>query len=219
MDKYLDVIKTVPLFREIEENDILSLLKCLGAKKVEYESNTTIFHEGDETSLVGIVLSGEVKIVKDDFYGNRNIVASVSKGHLFGEAFTCADVSTLPVSVLTTCQSVVMLINYKKIITTCSNCCDFHNKLIYNMLKVVANKNVLLNQKLEFISKRTTKEKLLSYLSSEAKKSGSSSFTISFNRQELADFLFVDRSAMSNELCKLRDEGIIEFNKNKFKLL
>ena len=219
MEKYLDLLKTVSLFANIDMSDIKSLLNCLSAKTEYFKENETIFLAGNKAEFVGIVLSGQVQVVKEDFYGNKNIVASIEKGQLFGEAFACADLKILPVSVFSAEDSEIMLIDYRKIITTCSNTCSFHSKLIYNMLRIVANKNIILSQKIEFISKRTTKEKLLAYLSSEAKKAGSNSFSIPFSRQELADFLSVDRSAMSAELCKLRDSGVIEFNKNKFVLI
>jgi len=218
MEKYLDLLKTVSLFANVDMSDIKSLLNCLSAKTERFKENETIFLAGNKAEFVGIVLSGQVQVVKEDFYGNKNIVASIEKGQLFGEAFACADLKILPVSVFSAEDSEIMLIDYRKIITTCSNTCSFHSKLIYNMLRIVANKNIILSQKIEFISKRTTKEKLLAYLSSEAKKAGSNSFSIPFSRQELADFLSVDRSAMSAELCKLRDSGVIEFNKNKFVL-
>jgi len=218
MEKYINALKTISLFTDIEITDIKSLLTCLSAKTQHFKANTTVFLAGNKAEYVGIVLSGRVQVVKEDFYGNKNIVASVEKGQLFGEAFACADLEILPVSVFSVEDSEIMLIDYKKIITTCSNTCSFHSKLIYNMLTIVANKNIMLSQKIEFISKRTTKEKLLAYLSYEAKKAGSNSFTIQFNRQELADFLSVDRSAMSAELCKLKDSGVIEFAKNKFVL-
>ena len=218
MEKYLDLLKTVSLFANVDMSDIKFLLNCLSAKTERFKENETIFLAGNKAEFVGIVLSGQVQVVKEDFYGNKNIVASIEKGQLFGEAFACADLKILPVSVFSAEDSEIMLIDYRKIITTCSNTCSFHSKLIYNMLRIVANKNIILSQKIEFISKRTTKEKLLAYLSSEAKKAGSNSFSIPFSRQELADFLSVDRSAMSAELCKLRDSGVIEFNKNKFVL-
>jgi len=218
MEKYLDLLKTVSLFANVDMSDIKLLLNCLSAKTERFKENETIFLAGNKAEFVGIVLSGQVQVVKEDFYGNKNIVASIEKGQLFGEAFACADLKILPVSVFSAEDSEIMLIDYRKIITTCSNTCSFHSKLIYNMLRIVANKNIILSQKIEFISKRTTKEKLLAYLSSEAKKAGSNSFSIPFSRQELADFLSVDRSAMSAELCKLRDSGVIEFNKNKFVL-
>ena len=216
MEKYLELLKTVSLFRDIEITDIKSLLICLSAKKENFKAKEAIFLAGDKAEYVGIVLSGQVQVVKEDFYGNKNIVASVEKGQLFGEAFACADIRIIPVSVFATEDCEIMLIDYRKIITTCPHNCSFHSKLIYNMLRIVANKNIMLSQKIEFISKRTTKEKLLAYLSSEAKKAGSNSFNIPYNRQELADFLSVDRSAMSAELCKLRDNGILEFDKNNF---
>ena len=219
MKKYFDVLKFVPLFKGIEENELNSLLQCLSAKIATFNSGETIFKEGDSAKFVGIVLSGEVQILKDDFYGNRNIVASADQGHLFAESFACADVNVLPINVIAKEDCDIMLIDYNRIITTCPNSCLFHSKLIFNMMKILATKNVALNQKIELASKRTTREKLITYLSTEAKKAGNNSFTIPFNRQELADFLFVDRSAMSSELCKLRDEEIIEFSKNKFKLL
>lgn len=219
MDKYIEILKNVPLFADIEVKDIKPLLKCLSAKIELFKANKTVFLAGNKAEYVGIVVSGQVQVVKEDFYGNKNIVASVGKGQLFGEAFACADLKTLPISVFSVEDSEIMLIDYQKIITTCSNTCSFHNKLIYNMLKIVANKNIILSQKIEFLSKRTTKEKLLAYLSSEAKKAGSDLFSIPFNRQELADFLSVERSAMSAELCKLRDSGTIEFNKNNFVLI
>ncbi|MFA9463206.1 MAG: Crp/Fnr family transcriptional regulator [Velocimicrobium sp.] len=219
MINYIPLLKTVPLFFDIEANDLSELLNCLSAKIKTFQTQESIFSEGDSAEFVGIILSGEAQIVMDDYYGNRNIVASLTVGHLFGEAFACADVSILPVSVIATNETIIMQINYKKIITTCSNCCTFHNKLIYNMLRIVANKNVMLNQKIDVISKRTTREKILSYLAIQAKQAGQNSFSIPFNRQELADYLFVDRSALSNELSKLSDKGVLHFHKNTFELL
>ena len=218
MEKFFDVLKTVTLFSDIEIQDIKSLLSCLSAKIEHFKAKEAIFLAGNKAEYVGIVLSGKVQIVKEDFYGNRNILDSAGKGQLFGEALACADLKILPVSVFSVEDCEIMLIDYRKIITTCSKACIFHSKLIYNMLHIISTKNIILNQKIEFISKRTTKEKLLAYLSSEAKKAGSNSFTIPFNRQELADFLSVDRSAMSAELCKLRDNGVVEFDKSKFVL-
>lgn len=216
MENILDLLKKVSLFRDIETAEIKSLLTCLSAKTEYFKAKEAIVLAGDKAEFVGIVLSGQVQIVKEDFYGNKNIVASVETGQLFGEAFACAEIKTMPVSVFAAEDCEIMLIDYRRIITTCPHNCYFHSKLIFNMLRIVANKNIMLSQKIEFISKRTTKEKLLAYLSSEAKKAKSNSFTIPYNRQELADFLSVDRSAMSAELCKLRDNGILEFDKNKF---
>ncbi|MDP4120426.1 MAG: Crp/Fnr family transcriptional regulator [Bacillota bacterium] len=219
MEKYLKILKNVSLFEGIEEMDILSILSCLSAVTVNFDKKQAVLIEGDNTDKVGIVLSGQIQIIKEDFYGNRNIVAVFDEGKLFAETFVCAEIKTLPVSVFTTTESVIMFINFSKLINTCEKPCVFHNKLIYNMLRIIAKKNIILNQKIEFTSKRTTREKLLAYLSAEAKKAKSSSFIIPLNRQELADYLSVERSAMSAELCRLRDDGVLNFNKNNFELL
>jgi cAMP-binding proteins - catabolite gene activator and regulatory subunit of cAMP-dependent protein kinases len=207
------------LFEHISDKELQALIACLGAKISHYGKNSTIFMYGEDTSNFGIILSGNVQIIKEDYYGNRSIVAGLSKGMLFGEVFAFAGIKKLPVSVITTTESNILLIDYRKLISPCSQACSFHSILIYNMLHIVASKNILLSQKIEFLSKRTTREKLLAYLQSEAQKAGSSSFHILFNRQELADYLSVDRSAMSAELSKLRKEGYLKFNKSNFELL
>jgi CRP-like cAMP-binding protein len=193
-------------------------ISCLSAKEYNYSKKQSIFMFGDTPKNFGIVLSGNVQVVKEDYYGNRSIVAMIGEGMLFGEVFAFADIKKLPVSVIATTESKILLIDYDKLIHSCTQACSFHSKLIYNLLHIVASKNIMLNQKIELLSKRTTREKLLAYLMIEAQKTGSNSFHIAFNRQELADYLSVDRSAMSAELGKLRDEGVIEFHKNQFKL-
>ena len=219
MEKYLDVLKTANLFRDIDESDLLRLLSCLSAKSNHYEKGQTVFFSGESIEQFGIVLSGQVQIIQDDYYGNRSILAKIDTGGLFGESFACAKINTLPVSVIATTGSELLFIGCHKLASPCGKACGFHGKLIQNMLDIVSMKNIFLTQKIEITSKRTTRKKLLAYLSAEAKKSGSSRFSIPFNRQELADYLSVERSAMSAELSKLRDDGILFFHKNQFKLL
>lgn len=219
MKKYLNVMKTVALFRGIGELELLPLLSCLSANRAHYEKGQTILFSGDRIEQFGIVLSGQVQIVQDDYYGNRSILAEVSQGHLFGESFVYSEIKMLPVSVITSTESEVLFIDCHKLAAPCAKACDFHSRLIQNMLNIISMKNISLTQKIEFVSKRTTREKLLAYLSVEAKKAGSNHFSIPFNRQELADYLFVERSAMSAELSKLRDDGVLKYNKNKFELM
>ena len=219
MKNYLDVLKTVKLFQGIGESNLQSLLSCLCGKVIHYEKGQTIFFSGESIGQFGIVLSGQVQIVQDDFYGNRSILAKIDIGNLFGESFACAEIKTLPVSVITTTESELLFIDCHRLAVPCAKACDFHSRLIQNMLRIVSMKNIALTQKIEFTSKRTTREKLLAYLSAEAKKAGGSRFTIPFNRQELADYLSVERSAMSAELSKLRDDCVISFHKNQFELL
>ncbi|HOQ01922.1 MAG TPA: Crp/Fnr family transcriptional regulator [Acetivibrio clariflavus] len=219
MKEYLNVLCNSPLFSGIEKTDLDKMLKCLSARKASYAKDEYILSAGDAINDVGIVLYGSVNIIKEDFWGNRAILTKVQSGEMFGEAFAFANIQKLPVSAVATEKTEVLFVDFGKITTTCSSACLFHSRLIQNILKILASKNIMLTQKLEHIVKRTTREKLLSYLSEQAIKSGSNTFSIPFNRQELADYLSVDRSAMSKELCKLRDEGILEFNKNHFKLV
>jgi len=219
MKKYLNVLKTVKLFNGIEESNLLPLLSCLSAKAVHYEKGQTVFFSGESIERFGIVLSGQVQTVQDDYYGNRSILTKVDTGNLFGESFACAGIKTLPVSVITSAESELLFIDCHRFAAPCAKACGFHSRLIQNMLGIVSIKNISLTQKIEFTSKRTTREKLLAYLSAEAGEAENSCFSIPFNRQELADYLSVERSAMSAELSKLRDDGVLKFHKNQFELL
>lgn len=175
--------------------------------------------EGDTTRTVGIALSGRILIIKDDFWGNRTILSEIHSGELFGESFPdTASQPSSPVSALAAEKAEVLLIDYAKIITTCSSNCFFHNRVIVNLISILTKKSVSLTHKIACVTKKTTREKLLFYLSSQTSQAKGKAFTISFNRQELADYLAVDRSAMSNELSKMRNEGLLDFHKNMFLL-
>ena len=219
MKNNLETLKSVALFKGMDESELQPLLSCLSAKSAHYEKNQIVFMSGEEISSFGIVLSGQVQVVQEDYYGNRSILANIGAGDLFGESFACAEIRTLPVSVITTAESDLLFIDCYRLAAPCANACAFHRRLIQNMLNIIAMKNISLTQKIEFTSNRTTREKLLAYISAEAKKAGSSRFSIPFNRQELADYLSVERSAMSAELSKLRDDGVLNFHKNQFELL
>ncbi|MGI5985380.1 MAG: Crp/Fnr family transcriptional regulator [Clostridiales bacterium] len=219
MEKFMEILETADLFSGIDPKDLKPLLSCLSGKFVHYEKGQIILMSGETTNSFGIVLSGQVQVIQEDYYGNRSILANLDPGNLFGESLACAEIKALPVSILASADSDILLIDCRRLSSPCANACDFHSKLIRNMMNIIAKKNISLTQKIEFISKRTTREKLLAYLSAEAKRAKSSRFYIPFNRQELADYLSVDRSAMSAELCRLRDEGILKFNKNQFELL
>jgi CRP-like cAMP-binding protein len=218
--KYLiSFLTKVSLFRGIQEKDMMSMLHCLNAKTTAYKKHDIILLEGQPVSSVGIVLSGKVQIVKEDFAGNRNIMADIEPGNLFAEAYSFVHTDSLPVTVLSLTDSEILWVDCKKIVSTCTSACKFHAKLIENMLMILARKNIQLSQKIEHISKRSTREKLLAYLSDQAAKNASNEFDIPFNRQELADYLCVDRSAMSSELSKLQNEGVLRFHLNHFLLL
>lgn len=218
MQNFLDIVNRCPLFRDINASELQKLLSCLSAVEKHYAKNSFVFIAGDNVTSIGIVLSGCVHIVQEDFWGNRTILTAIETGGMFGEAFSCAEIEKFPVSVIAIQPSDILLIDYKKIATICSSACAYHAALIKNMLQILANKNVMLTQKIESLTKRTTREKLLSYLSLEAQRANANKFTIPYNRQELAEYLSVDRSAMSNELSKMRDEGILLFERSKFEL-
>lgn len=218
MTKYLPVLKKCPLFAGMTDLNIQEILSCLSATVRQAGKNTFILSADDSVHFVGLILSGSVHVVREDFWGRKDILSQLGPCELFAEAFSFAHTEKVPVGVLAVEKTEIMLIDCRKIIKTCPTACVFHSQLISNMLEIIANKNVLLMQKIEQLSKRTTREKLLSYLSAEAQKAGSSSFEIPFNRQELADYLSVDRSAMSNELGKMRDEGLIDFERSHFVL-
>lgn len=219
MEKYLKILKSVLLFKGISQDNLKSLLNCLGASIKHYNKDDIVFMSGERISSIGIVLSGQVQVVQEDYYGSKCIIGNVDAGRLFGEAFSFASIEEFPVNVYATVKSDILFIDSKALVTPCTKACDFHSKLIFNMLNIVSMKNLSLTQKIEFLSRRTTRDKLLAYLSAEAQKAQSGKFCIPFNRQELADYLHVDRSAMSSELCKLRDDGILRFKKNRFEFL
>ena len=194
-----EALAACPLFEGVSRQDMEAMLQCMQARVIDVPKGGAVF--------------------RDDFDGNRAIQATIQPGELFGETFACAGVGRLPVSVEADQSSRVLLIRLKRIIETCPSACGFHNRVVLNLLKVLAAKNLLLNRKLEIVSRRTTREKLMAYLSFQARAAGSNHFAIPFDRQGLADYLGVDRSALSAEIGKLRREGVLESDRSAFTLL
>lgn len=219
MKKYFEVLRKCPLFYGIADENLMRMLGCLGAKVEIFDKKYTIFAEGSPAKYIGVMLSGSAQIVQVDYYGNRSILAGVSATEVFAEAFACADVRALPVSVIAGEPSEVMFIDCAHILHTCENNCGFHQQLIFNLMKDLASKTILFHQKVEIMSKRTTREKLMTYLALQAKRANSNRFVIPFDRQELADYLEVDRSGLSAEIGKMRKEGLIKSEKSRFELL
>lgn len=218
MKKYLKILKKSQLFSGVAEDEIEAMLDCLSAELRTYQKGSYVLHQGEYLHHITVLVAGSLLIQKDDFWGNRSIVNKISVGEMFGEAYVTPGSEALLNDVIATEDSAIIFFDVHKILTTCSSACRFHEVVIQNLFYAISVKNRSLVQKLGHMSRRTTREKLLSYLSEQAKKQGTSSFEIPFNRQQLADFLSVDRSAMSNELCKLRDEGLLSFERNRFQL-
>lgn len=219
MKKYFGVLRVCPLFQGIADEDLLRMLTCLGARVAFFDKKYTVIAEGMPAKYIGIVLSGSVQVMQVDYYGNRSILTSAAPSEVFAEAFACAGVSAIPVTVIANEPCEIMLIDCNHILHTCANNCGFHQQLIFNLMKDLAEKTLLFHQKLEITGKRSTRDKLMTYLLFQAKKAGTNSFTIPFDRQELADYLEVDRSGLSAEISKLRKEGVLKSRKNQFELL
>ncbi|SFR88247.1 Crp/Fnr family transcriptional regulator [Anaeromicropila populeti] len=219
MTEYIEVLKEMELFQGISNSQIPTLLSCLSIGVRSYKKGETIFHNHEKLHHIGIMLSGDAQVIQDDFFGNRNIMANLEAGNLFGESFAFSLIPITTINVLATSDCRILFIDSQKLSAPCRTGCDFHLLLIRNMLHIVSMKNILLTEKIELLSRRSLREKLLSYLSTASAKMGNTSFTIPFNRQELADYLCVDRSALSAELSKLKKEGILNYRKNYFELL
>ena len=219
MKEYIPVLKRTKLFAGVGDEEILTMLSCLGARLNTYEKGKYVLRQGEHLSDILVLADGCLHIQKDDFWGNRSILRQIQVGEIFGEAYAAPESGTLLNDVVAVEKSAIFFFDVKKVITTCSSACRFHSLVVQNLFFAISEKNRSLVQKLDYMSRRTTREKLIAYLAEESTKQNSAHFSIPFNRQQLADYLSVDRSAMSNELCKMRDEGLLEFDKNHFKLL
>ena len=219
MEHDISILKRTKLFSGVGEQEITAMLGCLQAQKQTFSKGDYIFREGEHIDRIMVLAKGKLLVQKDDFWGNRSIVQVIREGEMFGEAYVAPESGAILNDVVAEEESEVLFFDVGRILTVCPSACRFHSMVIRNLFYAISEKNKRLVQKIGHMSKRTTRAKLLSYLSEEAKRQNCSNFTIPLNRQQLADFLSVDRSAMSNELCKMRDEGILKFEKNEFTLL
>ena len=210
MRDFFEILLQCPLFDGIEQSDLNFMIGCLDGRTIDIPKGNPVFLEGTPARFVGIVLSGTVQVVREDYYGNRSIMTILQPGELFAEAFSFAGLETMPVSVIAIKDSKVLLLDCRRFLTPCSNSCNFHNILLKNMVQGMAQKNLALSQKIRYMSQKTTKEKLKAYLLDQAKQHGSNEFVIPYDRQALADYLGVERSAMSAEISKLKKSGEID---------
>ena len=206
------------MFQGIEKENIGILMGCLGSYPKKYAKGEYIAFEEDAMKNIGIVLSGSVHMVKEDVWGNTTIMTRMTRGHLFGESFACGSDSTSTVTFVAAENTEVLWMPFDRVMSTCCNSCAFHQQIIKNMVIMLSNKNQALMEKIEVVSKKNLREKILSYLSQEAQRQGSRYFEIPLGRIELADYLCTDRSALTRELGKMRQEGLIDYDKNLFRL-
>ena len=208
-----------PLFDGILPNELKAVLGCVGYHVSLYKKGEIIAFEEEKMQHIGIVLSGAVDMIKEDLWGNRTMLVRVYKDELFGETFACGDDMASVVTFVAAEDAEIMFLPFRNIMRTCTNACAFHHRLIENMVRVIANKNRNLMRKVEVVSKKTLREKILAYLSSQAQIHESRYFEIPLGRVELAEFLCADRSALTRELSKMKDEGIIDYDRNCFRIL
>ena len=219
MKKYIGILKRSYLFEGVVEEEIEAMLGCLQARMGSYSKGECVFRQGERLSCITVLVEGSLHIQRDDYWGNRSIIGRVGTGQIFGMSYAAPDSGAIMSDVVAVEDSVVIFFDVQRILTVCSSACRFHAMVVKNLFYAISEKNRQLMQKLGHMSHRSTREKLMSYLSEEADRQKANSFTIPFNRQQLAEFLSVDRSAMSGELCRMRDDGLLNFEKNHFTLL
>ena len=219
MKEILPLLKNIALFDGIQEDELLHLLSCLNAKAAEYKKGGFIWMQGEASYKVGIVLSGKVHIIKEDVMGNRSLIAAIDAPHIFGESTVSSEADFSPVSVQAAADSKIMLLDFARLVKSCSSACEFHSRLVQNMMKIIARKNIYLNEKIGYLKKATTRQKLAAYLLDHMKSKSSLRLKIPLSREELADYLGVNRSALSRELSYMKRDGLIVYRKNDFEIL
>lgn len=215
----LTLLSAMPLFAGVAPQELEVLLTCLDTECRRYGKGAAILRTGDTVRSMGIVLSGSVLIQKTDLWGNVTVLDSVGSGQIFAETYACTPQEPLMVDAVAAESSEILFIQVARVLETCPNSCAHHHTLIRNLLSLSAQKNLRLSRKIFHTAPKTIRARLLSYLSDQAIRCGRRSFTIPFNRQQLADYLNVERSALSNELSKMQQDGLIETERNYFRLL
>ena len=214
-----DLLNKIPLFRGLTENEIRELLNPQNTRKRIFEKGETVLYEGELVRETGIVLSGKVIIELSDAWGNNSVISGVEKGGAFAEAYACVPGSLMLQHVTAYEKSEILFIDIRALLETDGVKNKAQLKLLKNLLTVCASKNLKLSSRMLNITPKTIRARLMSYFSECVKTSGSYKFEIPYDRRQLADYLGVDRSALSAELSKMRKDGLIEYNKNRFKIL
>lgn len=208
-----------PLFHGIQPEERIAMLSCIGYHIGTFKKGDIVSFEGDNLKHIGIVISGAVDMVKEDLWGNKTMLVRMRKDELFGETFACGSDNLSVVTFLVSEDAKVLFMPFDRVMHSCTMACQFHHRLIENMVKIIADKNRDLMRKIDVVSKRTIREKLLAYLSIQAQIQDSSYFEVPLGRVELAEYLCVDRSALTRELAKMKEDGLIDYDKNCFRII
>lgn len=207
----------IDLFENVQNNEVLELLKCIGIKTKVFRKNAFILKAGSKIDYLAVILGGNALMSKTDSFGKKTIIEKLKMNDIFGHNIICCGLDKSPVDVIAENECEVLFLPFEKVVTPCSKLCSYHLQLIKNVMKMISKRNSLLNDKIDIIGQKTTRDKILALL--ETYRNGQKVFSIPYSREEMAKFLCVDRSAMSRELCRMRDEGILKFSKNHFEIL
>ena len=218
MKDVISQIKT-PLFDGIRPEERGAMLDCIGYYVSTFRKGEIVAFEADRIRHVGVVISGAVDMIKEDVWGNKTMLLRIKKDEVFGETFACGSDNLSVVTFAVSQDAKILFLPFDRVMHSCTMACRFHYQLIENMVHIIANKNRDLMRKVEVVSKRTTREKLLTYLSLQAQMQETRYFEIPLGRVELAEYLCVDRSAMTRELVKMKEDGLIDYDRNWFRLL
>lgn len=218
MRDFMNDVKS-PLFDGITPEDRKTMLGCIGYHIGTFQKGDIVAFEDENIKHIGILLSGTVDMVKEDLWGNKTMLVRMRKDELFGETFACGEDNLSVVTFMVSEDAKILFIPFDRVMHSCTMACVFHHRLIENMVHIIANKNRDLMRKVEVVSKRSIREKLLTYLSIQAQAQESRYFEIPLGRVELAEYLCVDRSALTRELVKMKDDGLIDYDKNCFRIL
>lgn len=212
----IQILKKNELFFQIEDHNIQTVLKCLGSREKDFKKGEFIFLAGETAPSVGLMLSGKAQIIKENVFGDSMIISTLKSGDLFGETFACMGQKVMPVSVEALENCTVLFLDVDRIVHTCGSSCPFHYQLISNLLRIISVKNEKLNRKMSYLSNKTIRTRLEAYFLDQMNSGGSVDFTVPFSLTELAEYLCVDRSAMSRELSHMKKEGILDFSGRNF---
>lgn len=219
MKGFSNEIYDIPLFAGIPKEDFEKMLNCIGSYVKTYNKGEFISLTNEPVKQVGIVLNGTVHMIKEDLWGNKTILSFIKETDLFGETFVCGNKNVSIVTFLAAAKTKILFLPFNRVMHSCTLACTFHHRLIENMVTLIANKNVQLMEKLDILSKKTLREKIMTYLSGQAQLTNRKYFEIPIGRIELANYLCADRSSLTRELCNMKADGFIDFEKNTFRLL
>ena len=207
----------IDLFENIENNDVLELLQCIGIKTKVFRKNSYILKTGSKIDYLGVILSGNASVIKTDYLNNSIEIEKLKTNDIFGHNIVCCGINKSPIDIIAQSECEILFLPFDKVVTPCGKLCKYHLQLIKNVMQMISKRNSLLNYQIDIIGQRSIRQKILAFLKSY--DNGEKIITVPFSREEMAKYLCSDRSALSRELCRMRDEGIIVFNKNNFEIL